>query len=337
MSYRKCFAALSIPLVLGLAACSSEAPAPAESSSFEGERESVRYLTGFNTFGRDAYVYVAEELGYFDEVGIDITIEPGSGSVDVMKLIASGSADFGPVDFSAAVVTVANEDLPVTAVAAIQQRTLAAIVTLEGYGIESPKDLEGKTIADQPGSTNEVIFPAYAEKAGIDASTVSHVPAAPPTLPQVLATHQADAIGQFVVGEPLIASVAQGRDVVVLPYGDELPDLYGTVLMTSDEIATTNPELVERFRTALLKGLEYSIEHPEESGEILKKYHPTQDAKAAAAEIELMAPFVPGEGELGSMDPARVDVVIETLSAAITGDVTAEELVSFDLLPGAGS
>ena len=45
-----------------------------------------------------------------------------------------------------------------------------------------------------------------------------------------------DAIGQFVVGEPLIAAVANGRKVVVLPFGELLPELYGTVLMTSTSL-----------------------------------------------------------------------------------------------------
>ncbi|WP_223878506.1 ABC transporter substrate-binding protein [Microbacterium radiodurans] len=294
----------------------------------------MRYLTAFNTFGRDAYAFVAQEKGFFADHGLNVTIEPGTGSVDVMKLVASGSADFGIADFSAVAVTVANEDLPISAVAAIQQTTLAAIISLEGYGIEDPGDLEGKSIADQPGSTNEVIFPAYAEAAGFDASTVTHLPAAPPSLPQVLASHQADAIGQFVVGEPLIESVSQGKGVVVLPYGDELPDLYGNVLIASDDMIADDPELVSRFSAALLEGLQYSIENPDETGEILKKYQPTQDAAVAASEVGLMAPYVTGDAELGSIDADRVASVIDILSPAITGDVTPDDIVAFDLTPG---
>ncbi|WP_225753238.1 ABC transporter substrate-binding protein [Actinotalea sp. Marseille-Q4924] len=313
-----------------------DAPTSEETEeAVEYEPASVTYLTSFSTFGRDAYAYVAQEKGFFEEVNLDVTIEPGTGSVDVMKLIAGGQAEFGAADFSATVVTVANEQLPVTTVGVTHQRSLAAIVSLDGYGISEPTDLEGKKIGDQPGSTNQVIFPTYAEAAGIDAGAVEFVPSAPPSLPQLLVSNQVDAIGQFVVGEPLIAAAAQGKGVVVLPYGDVLPDLYGNVILTSDELAESDPELVERFIGALMKGLEYSIENPEETGEILQKAQPTQNADVAAAEVEIMAEYVRGDAEtIGSIEPERVEKIIEIMADALTGDVTPEDLVSFDLVPG---
>ncbi|MFV0253456.1 MAG: ABC transporter substrate-binding protein [Beutenbergiaceae bacterium] len=327
---------------LALAACTSGGTEPPTESS-DGEVEttttesyepaSVTYLTSFNTFGRDAYVYVAQEMGFFDDVGLDVTIQPGTGSVDVMKLIASGSADFGAADFSAVVVTVANEDLPVTAVAAIHQRSLAAIIALESSGIGEPADLEGRTIGDQPGSTNQVIFPTYAEAAGIDAGAVEFVPSAPPALPQLLASGQVDAIGQFVVGEPLIGAAAEGAALTVLPYSDVLPDLYGNVLITSDETANGDPELVQRFTTALMQGLQYSIDNPAETGTILQQFQPTQDADVAAAEVEIMGDYVTGGSVLGNIDPDRVDTVIEIMAPAITADVTGDDVASFDLAP----
>lgn len=325
MKARKVVAALSVPLVV--AACAGGDPEAASA------QDSVTYLTSFNTFGRDAYVYVAEENGYFDEAGIDVTIEPGTGSVDVMKHVAGGSADFGAADFSSVVVTVANEDLPVTSIAAIHQQTLAAIISLDGHGIAKPADLEGKSIGDQPGSTNQVIFPRYAEAAGIDADAVKFIPSSPPSLPQLLGSHQVDAIGQFVVGEPLIESVAQGKDVVVLPYGDLLPELYGNVLVTSTRLAEKDPELVARFTRALLKGLEFSIENPEETGRILVKYQPTQNPDVATAEVEAMARYVTGDGgTVGSMDPERVRTVIEIMGSSLKSAVSPERLVAFDVI-----
>jgi NitT/TauT family transport system substrate-binding protein len=287
-------------------------------SSTAGAVEKINYLTSFNTFGRDAYVYVAKEKGYFEQAGLDVDIKPGTGTVDVMKLIASGRADFGPGDFSTVVITVAKQKLPVTTVAMVQQKSLAALVSLEGYGISTPKDLEGKKIADQPGSTNTVMFPVYAKAAGIDASKVKFVPAAPPTLPQLLAAHKVDAIGQFVVGKGLIEKAANGKKAVFLPFGDVLPDLYGNAILTSSSFAKDKPEVTKKFVSALMKGLEYSIAHPDETGEILNKYQPTQDPKVAAGEVTLMAPYVKGDkgAAVGSVDNARVTKIIDLLTEA---------------------
>lgn len=318
--------AVSVLLVLAITGCGGGPVA---------EKTKVNYLTSFNTFGRDAYAYVAQEKGFFDEAGLDVTITPGTGSVDVLKLVAGGRADFGIADFTATAITVAKEKLPVTAVAAVHQRSLAAIVALEGNGISKPADLVGKKIGDQPGSTNQVMFPVYAKAAGIDPAKVEFVPSAPPALPQLLAAGQVDGIGQFVVGKPLIEAAAKGRKAVVLPYGDLVPDLYGNVLVTSKDKASQ----AQKFMNALLKGLDYAIAHPDEVGTILKKYQPTQDAGVASAEVGLMAPYVKPDGfsgPTGELTRPRVEKIIQTLvdaGAIPNGSVKADDLVSFGLTP----
>jgi NitT/TauT family transport system substrate-binding protein len=323
---------LAILLIAAFVACGSETGA-------KGSSARVTYLTSFSTFGRDAYAYVAQEKGFFAEADLDVTINPGSGTVDVLKLVAGGRADFGIADTTGTMITVAKEDLPVTGVAAIHQRTVAAIVALDGGAITRPADLVGRTIADPPGSTIKLMFPLYARAAGIDPGAVRFVPSAPPALPQLLVSGQVDGIGQFVVGKPLIEAAAKGREAVVLPYGDFLPDLYGNMLVTSKELAGDDPELVRRFSGALLEGLRYSIEHPDEAGRILRKYQPTQNAEVAAAEMRLMAEYSEPDGftgPLGTVDHSRIEKILRLLGEAGVipeGSLRPDDLVTFDLVP----
>jgi NitT/TauT family transport system substrate-binding protein len=298
----------------------------------------IDYLTSFSTFGRDAYVYVAEELGYFDEVGLDVTINPGSGTVDVMRLIAAGTADFGPGDAATAILTIANQGLEVRAVAAIQQQTLAALATTESTGIASVEDLEGKTFADAAGSTVRILFPFYADAAGFDDSTVEFVPAPPPDLPRLLASGQVDYIGQFVVGRGLIES-ATGDTAVFFPYSEYLPDLYGNLLIARTEMIEEQPEVVERFVTALMRGLEYSIQNAEETGTILADYVAEQNPEVAAGEVTIMAPYVQPEGftdPIGSIDPAKIETIISQLgeAGALENDVTVDQVFAPGFVTG---
>ena len=321
---------LAVAVLAAVTACGNDQPEPAANAT------KVTYLTSFNTFGRDAYAYVSQEKGFFREAGLDVTVNPGTGTVDVLKLVAADRAQFGVGDLTATMITTAKEKLPVTAVAAIHQRTVAAIVALEGGGIGKPADLVGKKIGDQPGSTNQVMFPVYAKAAGIDASKVQFVPAAPPALPQLLVSGQVDGIGQFVVGTPLIEAAAKGRKAIVLPYGDLVPDLYGNVLVTSKELAGRDPQLVKKFSAALLKGLQYSVDHPDELGQILKKYQPTQNPEVASAEMRLMDPFTKGAGPLGGIEQARVEKIISLLGEAgaiPAGSLKPADVASFDLVP----
>lgn len=297
----------------------------------------VRYLTAFNAFGREAYAFVADEKGYFAEQGLDVEIAIGSGSGENMAALASGAADFAPVDSTGYILTKATGKVTgITAVGSVQQKSMVGIMTLDGYGITTPKDLEGRTLGDQEGATTTTLFPTYAKLAGIDAAKVDIQPVAAAELPGALAARQVDAIGQFVVGRPLIEKAAGGKAAVPLPYSDVMPDLYGHFLLTSDRIAAEDPELARTFTTALLKGLDHTLAHPEEAGQILSRAQPETDATVAAAELRIMAPYARGDATaLGTVDSARVERVIALLAgaAAIPAGKRPAEFVSLSLAP----
>ena len=76
---------------------------------------------------------------------------------------------------------------------AVHQQNLVSIITLEGSGITQPKDLEGKQVAAATGSVNQLLFPAYAKLAGIDANTVEFVNAQTTQLGSMLTSGQVPA------------------------------------------------------------------------------------------------------------------------------------------------
>lgn len=336
-------AALATTLAAAAAGCSDDADDKGAAGGTQ-TLEKVTYLTSFGNFGRDGYAYVAKEKGYFREAGFDVDIKPGAGSGENVKSIVGGQAQFTPIDLTGGLLAAggaggAPKVTGFTAVAAIQQRTMAAIMSLDGYGINSPKDLEGKTLADTPGSVVRNLFPTYAKLANVDATKVKFVNGTPQTLFGTLAQHKADGIGQFVVGKPTIEGIAK-KPAVLLPYSDYLQDLYGNVLITSSQYAKEHPDKVKKFTQALLKGLQDSITNPDEAGTILKKYVPTAEPKSAAAELTLMAPFVRSEASgvsVGALDSQRVARSIAILqgSGQIPAGLTPEQVITFDLTPNA--
>ena len=257
--------------------------------------DSIDYATSFGNFGRDAYVYVAIDKGYFRQANFEVKVTSGPGSVDNMKFVAAGRLDYAPVDIGALVVTRANENVPVKTVSVVHQNTMSAILSLQESAIARPADLVGKTLADSPASTVRVLFPLYAKKAGIDASRVTWRDATPPALPALLASKQVDGIGQFVVGRPLIAAAA-GKPVTALRYSDFMPGLLGIGIIASDDKIRSNPGEVQRFVRAINRGLKYAIDNPVEAGRILKKYQPLVNEDVAVRELKTMKFFVETRG-----------------------------------------
>ncbi len=216
-------------------ACSAGKPKPAARPS---TLERITYLTAFGTFGREGYAWVARDKGFFAEAGLQVDIKPGAAGDLNLKTLAAGQAQFAVIDYAGALVRAGTGAFdPFRAVAALTDRTLIALMSLAGYGIQAPLDLKGKAIGQAQGAVIKTLFPAYARMAGLDPDTVRWLEFTPQELPALLASRRVDAIGQFVVGQPAIAKAGGGRDVVVLPYSNYLGDLYGNVLVTRTDPA----------------------------------------------------------------------------------------------------
>ncbi|MCW6009616.1 ABC transporter substrate-binding protein [Micromonospora sp. CPCC 205371] len=329
-----------VTTLAAVAGCSSDDPEQTGGDTAADKLVSVTYLTSFANFGRDSYAWVALEKGFFRDAGFDVTIQKGQGTGGNIQAVLSGKAHYTPIDLTGGLLYVGkNQTKDFTAVAAIQQRTMAAIATTDDKGIKSPKDLEGKTLADTPGSVVRNLFPTYAKLANIDEKKVTWVDGEAATLIATLGSGKVDGIGQFVVGRPTIAAVTK-KNPVFLPYSDLLTDLYGNVLIAPTKLAKEKPEEVKRFTGALLKGLEYALANPKEAGELLKKNEPTANPVAAQAELELMTSFVRSAGsgdKLGVIDVQRVARTIAILQGAgqIPHGLTPESIVSVDLTPKA--
>lgn len=325
--------------VAAVAGCGGSDNSDKSNNSSAKPLEKVTYLTSFGNFGRDAYAWVAKEKGFFADAGFEVDIKPGGGTGDNITKVEAGAAMFTPVDLTGLLLARGNGGAKgVVTVAAVQQNTMAAIISLEGNQITTPKDLEGKTLADSPSSVVRNLFPTYAKLAGVDATKVKWVNGQPANLIGLLAGGTVAGIGQFVVGKPTVESVAKGEKAVVLPYSDVMSDLYGNVLVTSTKIAKENPETVKRFTAALIKGLVYSIDNPKESGEILQRNVSAAAAAPAAAEAELMAAFVRPAGSgaaAGTIDTDRVARSIAILqdAGAIPAGLTPDQLIASDLTP----
>ena len=275
---------------LGIAAAAAVSGSIATAAP-QQDAQVIKYATSFGSFGRDGFVFVAIDKGYFREAGFDVQVVPGLGT-DNARLLASGQIDYAGAEIMGTIVGRVVGGFPVRFVAVTSQATQAAIATLSESGLTTPKSLEGKTLADFPASIVIRLFPFYAKRAGIDAAKVDIVPGTPQTLPSLLATGRADAIGQFTVGVPTLQKAAGGRTIRTFRYSQYLKGLLGNGIVTTDARVRDRPGEVRRFTRALLKGLNYAVQNPGEAGHIMQKYVPIVDPVTAGNELRILKFFV---------------------------------------------
>jgi NitT/TauT family transport system substrate-binding protein len=278
-------------------------------ASVEAHAADVNLITDFGYNGRHSYFYVALDKGYYKLEGLDVTILRGQGSIDAIKKVASGAATIGFADAGALVLARSNDSIPVKLLAIVYAKPPHAIFALADGNIKTPKDLEGKTVADSAFSAIPLIFNVYAQATGIDPKKVKWVSAESASLPSLLATGRVDAIGQFTVGEPLIEASVKPRKLVRLAYKD------GNGIIATEQTIKDNPDLLKAFVRATLKGMRDAFANPADAGAIMSKYHKQISPEVAAGETELVKELADLPGRpLGAIDEERIRKTIDIMA-----------------------
>lgn len=279
----------------------------------------TNFITDFGFNGRHAYFYVAREKGYYKAEGFDVSFLRGQGSADAIKKVAAGLASFGFADAGSLVLARGNDGVPVKLVSIVYAKPPQAIFAIKGTGITTPKDLEGRTVADTASSSVRLLFPAFAKAAGIDASKVKWVVAEGSALPSMLANGRVDAICQFSVGEPLIAASVAPKEVSRIAYKDAGMSFYGNGIIASEEMIAKNPDQVKAFVRATIKGMKDAFANPAEAAAIMAKYQKELAPAVIEGETKLVGELAEVKGQkLGFIEPKSITDTVDVMSANFT-------------------
>jgi NitT/TauT family transport system substrate-binding protein len=279
----------------------------------------VAMITDFGFNGRHSYFYVALDKGYYKQEGLNVSILRGQGSGDAIKKVAAGAAMFGFADAGSLVLARGNDGVPVKLVAVVYLQPPQALFVLDSSDIRKPKDLEGKTLGETPAGAIRLLFPAYAKAAGIDESKVKWVAADSAALPSILASKRADAIGQFLVGEPLLAAATAPEKVRALAYKDVGLSYYGNGLIATEETIASKPAIVRAYVRATIKGMKDAFADPKEAGAIMNKYQKQLSPEVIEGETRLVEQLATiKDRPLGKIDPDRIDETVKVISSSFT-------------------
>jgi NitT/TauT family transport system substrate-binding protein len=315
---------LLAPLALAfIAACGSS-----------GTSGSLRHLTVGLTYVPNiqfAPFYVADSLGYYKDAGLSVTLRHHSFSEDEFGAISTGKEDavFGGGD---EMLQAREQKIPLVYVATIYIKYPVALIVPADSPIHTAADLRGHTIG-VPGPYGETYFGLLAllQSAGLSKSdvTIQYIGF---TQVAALLGHKVDAVMGYVNNEPILFKQAN-FSVRTLALADVVPQLplVSNGLGALQSELDAHPNDIKALVAATLRGVQYTMAHPQQALDISKNYVPgLSDPKNAANALAVLQATIPlwqsNGARMGYSDPATWQAMASFMPAygllSSTPDVT---------------
>lgn len=282
----------------------------------------VKFALDWRFEGPAAPYFVAIDKGYYKAEGLDVSIDSGSGSVEGINRVASGTYAFGFADINSLVrFRDKPENAKVTSVLMVYNAPAFSIVTLKKNAIRSPKDLEGKVLGAPAADGAFAQWAAFAQANKIDSSKVKIENVGFPVREPMLAQGKVQAITGFSFSSymNLKAVGIPADEIVVMLMRDFGLELYGNAVMVNPEFAAKNPQLVRGFVRATIKGWHDAAKDPAGAIKSLLKRNATANEAVEVERLKLalqgnvLTTEVTASG-FGGIDPARMERAIDQIA-----------------------
>jgi ABC-type nitrate/sulfonate/bicarbonate transport system substrate-binding protein len=259
--------------LLAAAGCAPLTP-PAVSAGGGKVAKSLTFMAGYKPQANVSFVgvYVAQELGYFAQEGLTVTIKHATGAGEHMKLLAGKQIQVTTETATDLINGVTGQGIPFVSLAVLTQTGDEALMTLKSSGITEPKQFEGKIVGYK-------VYPAFEylallKAAGVDRSKVQEVSVG--FDPRILTEGKVDVLPVFKSNEPDVVRHL-GFDVNLIDPAAYGVKVMGQVWATHRDLLAGDPDLYERFTRSALNGLYYAFANPKAAIDIVMKYATTED------------------------------------------------------------
>lgn len=234
-------------------------------------------------FGPYAAVYVADELGYYADEGLEVEITAFRGGSAAQQALASDAMDiinyFPP---GAAVAIERGVEQKVVAVGAARPDGWHMMVK-SGSDIEKPEDLNGRRVGiSAKNSTTDYYALWVANQYGVEIETV---PVGGAGMIPALLSDQVDAISAFSPLTYRLIVSGDGRSLV--DYARDMPPTLPDVWVASQDIIDEHPERVEGVLRAIYRATRYMQDNRNYSIDYLREFTGEEDPEVLRLEYEV--------------------------------------------------
>ena len=301
-----------------LAACTNQPTSQISASpdtSPTGNLKKITYGTNWYAQAEHGGFYQAVATGLYKEAGLDVTIKMGGPQVNGTQLLMGGAIDFfmgSPTD----AINAVRENIPKVTVAALFQKDPQVLLAHPESKAKSPADLK-----DQPifisAAASTTFWPFLKAKFNYtDAQKRPYNFNPGPFLIDKTSAQQG-----YLSSEPLAIKKEGGFEPLVFLLADYGYYPYATTIECRQELVDKDPDLVQRFVDASIKGwYSYLNGDPAPANALIKSNNPEMTDDQIKYGIEKMKEYgivISGDAEtkgIGAMTDERWKSFFETLS-----------------------
>jgi len=282
-----------------------------------------------NTFysGPQAWFFLAQDRGYFEEEGLAIDFTEGDTLANAVPKLADGLYDAGYGDLNALVewASARPDDAPV-AVYAMHNRSPYTIAVPAASGLRTPQDLAGRTLVTHPNDAAWRMFPEFCAACGIDiaqvaieTSTLAHRDIVP-----LLLAGRWDGLFGFVNtlnAQTLEAGLDPARVLRHFEWRHHVPSLYGAALMVTPALRRDHPQAVAGLVRAVNRGVADTVADIDAAIDAVARRNPAIDRAANRARLAGTLALEMGDAEgavlgIGALDPLRLERTVALMARA---------------------
>ena len=232
-------------------------------------------------------VYVAKDLGYFDEEGINLELAAFESGLQSLRGGVSGSVDILGAS-SEPVIAAISRGAKIRSIFSYAHRLTVVMAAQES--IRRPADLRGKNVGIQEvGAFREVMTRAVLHSAGLTQQDVNYVPVSSAGYITALIGNKIDT-AILHIDQAYMARTKKASLHPLVPLWEIMPSYWYGTFSTTEELLRKDSDLLARAVAAIIKAHRFMYRNKERTLDLASKHTgypkevlgPAYDALAAA-------------------------------------------------------
>ena len=310
---------------------SASTPASEPAEEFETVDLRVAYMPNM---GSNSLLATALNMGYFEQMGLNVTLTEFQGGPQEIAAMASGDIDISQIGHGAHALCIEGQ----AKIFHLDCTSLAdAVVANTDKGISSIADLKGKTIAVSSGTSAEIILNLALASAGLTQDDVTLVEMDANGMVSAMVSGGVDACATWSPSTMTIANALGDKALTLTTNNDYVDQVtFPSSFITTEKFANENHDVLVRFSRALLMAQDYRADNIEEVAKWVAKQCKADEQTMLDCVGEgnwLTGEFVAAgleDGTVKSYYENQQKVFID--AGRITEEVPVEDYVMFDVM-----